>query len=389
MAVFRRGEIPHPPTGVGEHADEIYTQKGFFGDWVHIFRRRNAGVPKSWSNDDLMYAGADTNALEPSDLRDERGEPLPMLVGDGIRVLLSRRSQPMPFCEKNTDYHQIRFYHRGTFAIDTELGPLEAGPGDFVVIGKGLAFRERPSTDDNVVVIFETDDPVQCADTMWDTVGFVSMFVDFSNLVAPTPSSKDAGGDTEVRVWADDGYHTFTYDFDPCADVVGWIGDPVIYKMNVWDVPGIGTARGFLPPPAHAVLMSENKSFFFNVLGVPPSPTQPAPDGSFGAPAHQNDYDEVWFNHASDFLPHNLGHLWLFPRSVPHPGFKRPPSHPPNPVTRYNEIKINFDTKAKLRLTPEAKTALLAGDVRRSVFLSLYGMPPEAVDVRIPNQEDS
>ena len=119
--------------------------------------------------------------------------------------------------------------------------------------------------------------------------------------------------------------------------------------MNVWDVPAPGTSRGFLPPPAHAVLMSESKSWFFNVLVPPPSPTQPSPDGSFGAPAHQNDYDEVWFNHASDFLPHNVGHLWLFPRTLPHPGFKRAPSHPPNPVQRYNEIKINFDTKAKLR----------------------------------------
>ena len=85
--------------------------------------------------------------------------------------------------------------------------------------------------------------------------------------------------------------------------------------------------------------MSENKSFFFNVLGVPPSPTQPAPDGSFGAPAHLNDYDEVWFNHASDFSPESVGHLWLFPRTIPHPGFKRPPRYPPNPVQKLNEIK--------------------------------------------------
>ncbi|HYZ93238.1 MAG TPA: hypothetical protein VFA34_12760 [Actinomycetota bacterium] len=391
MPVFRQGDVPHPPTGIPEHSDEVYTQKGFFGDWVHIYRRHNAGVPTRWSSDDIMFCGVDTGRVEPSDLRDATGEPTCLLEGDGIRVLLSRRAHAMPFCEKNTDYNQIRFYHRGEFAIETELGPLSASAGDFVVVGKGLAFRERPSTDDNAVLIFEVAEEIACADdAMWDAVGFVSMFVDFSNMVLPIPGSgSSADGETDVRTWADGAYHTLTYDFDPTQDVTGWVGDPVIFKMNVWDVPAPGTSRGFLPPPAHAVLMSESKSWFFNVLVPPPSPAQPSPDGSFGAPAHQNDYDEVWFNHASDFLPHNVGHMWLFPRTLPHPGFKREPSHPPNPVRRYNEVKINFDTKAKLRVTPEARAATLEGDIRRNVFLSLYGMPPEVVDVRIPEEEGS
>jgi homogentisate 1,2-dioxygenase len=380
VPVMRRGDVPNPPTGVGEFPDEVYTQKGFFGDWVHVWRRRNLGVPKSWSDDDLMYAGADTNALEPSDLTDAAGDPLALLEGEGIRLLYSRRSQAMPFAEKNADRHQIRFYHRGEFTIETELGPLDAKAGDFVVVGKGLIYREMPKTDDNVVVIFELDDPVICADALWDTVGFVSMFVDYSGMSVPEPRGDgDVGGETHVRVWSDDAWHTLTYDFDPCTDVVAWVGDPVIYRLNVWDVPAIGTSRGFLPPPAHAVLMSENKSFFFNVLGIPPLPTQPAPDASFGAPAHLNDYDEVWFNHTSELAPQNVGHLWLLPRTIPHPGFKRKPSYPPNPVSRLDEIKINFDTKAKLRWTAEARKAFVEGDVRAGVFSSLYGIPPHVL----------
>jgi homogentisate 1,2-dioxygenase len=383
VTVVRRGEIPRPPHGVDEHQDLVYTQKGFFGDWVHVFRRHNLGVPASWSDDDLVWGGADTAQLQPTDAGNPSGEPLLLLEGDGVRVLVSRRSQTAPFAEKNADYHQIRFYHRGHFAIDTELGPLTAGPGDFVVVGKGLIIRERPETTDNVVLIFESDEPVICAEAMWDSVGFTSFFVDYSDMALPTPDGAGTGGQTDVRVWSEGRWHQLTYHFDPCRDVIGWMGDPVIYRLNVQDVPAPGTARGFLPPPAHAVLMTESKSWFFNVLGVPPSPTQPAPLGSFGAPAHANDYDEVWFNHASQFLPHNIGHMWLFPRTVPHPGFKRPPSHPPNPVTRYDEIKINFDTRAKLHWTPAAKDAFLEGDVRTNVFLSLYGVPPERVPERV------
>jgi homogentisate 1,2-dioxygenase len=384
VPVVRRGNIPRPPHGVDEHQDVIYTQKGFFGDWVHVFRKKNLGMPTAWSDDDLVWGGADTGALTPTDLADASGEPLLLLHGDGVRVLYSRRSQPMPFAEKNGDYHQIRFYHRGEFTLETELGSLEAGPGDFVVVGKGLIYRERPRTSDNVVVIFESEEPIILAEEMWNSVGFASMFIDYSGMGLPDPDvDGDPGSHTHVRVWSEGRWHTIRYDFDPCSGVVGWIGDPVIYRLNVEDVPGIGTARGFLPPPAHAVLLTESKSWFFNVLGVPPSPTQPAPLGSFGAPAHNNDYDEVWFNHASQFLPHNLGHMWLFPRTIPHPGFKRPPSHPPNPVTKYHEIKINFDTRSKLHWTDEAKAAFLEGDVRTNVFLSLYGVPPERLPGRL------
>jgi homogentisate 1,2-dioxygenase len=363
---------------MSELADELYTLKGFFGDWVHIYRRHNLGTPASWSDDSLIYAGIDTAACAPTDASDPRGAPLPLLTGNGIRISVSMRAGPMPFAEKNADYHQIRFYDRGSFRLETELGDLSVSEGDFVVVGKGLVYRETPLTDGNRVVIFEVADPIAVAESMWDGVGFASLFVDYSGMALPSPAPADTGP-TEVRVVCEDAVHFMTYDFDPCHDVTAYIGDPVIYQLNVGCVPGIGTNRGFLPPPAHAVLMSESKSFFFNVLTPSPLPTTPAPEGSYGAPAHLNDYDEVWLNHASQFAPHTEGHLWLLPRTLPHPGFKRKPRYPPNPVTAVREVKINFDTRAKLRWTPEAMRARLDGDPRVTVYTSMYAVPMGAV----------
>jgi homogentisate 1,2-dioxygenase len=175
-----------------------------------------------------------------------------------------------------------------------------------------------------------------------------------------------------VRVKFGGEYHSFTYDFDPCRDVVGWLGDPVIYRLNVWAVPGAGTSHGFLPPPTGAVLLGEDKSFFFNVMSPKPFPTTPAPDGSYGAPAHLNDYDEVWFNHAADRAPDTDGHMWRLPPTLPHPGLKRPPEYPENPVQHIHEVKLNFDTRACLSWTAEAKEAFLA-DPQVAVYTSLYG----------------
>jgi homogentisate 1,2-dioxygenase len=322
-----------------------------------------------------MYHGADTNVLSPSDRDDPAGSPLALLTGDGIVVSLSHRAQAMPFAEKNADYHQIRFYHRGSFQLETELGALKVEPGDFVVIPKGLIYRETPNTGDNAIVIFETEAVIRPAEDLWDSVGFTSFFIDYSTMEVPSPTPAAGDGadvETELRVKLDGEYHTLAYDFDPCRDVVGWLGDPVIYRMNVWAVPGAGTSHGFLPPPSGAVLLGEDKSFFFNVMPPKPFPTTPAPDGSYGAPAHLNDYDEVWFNHAADRAPDTDGHLWRLPPTLPHPGLKRPPEYPENPVAHIHEVKLNFDTKARLSWTPEAKEAFLA-DPQVAVYTSLYG----------------
>ena len=362
MPIVRRGEIPYPVQGTGPYTDEIYTIRGFFGDWVHLFRKGNLGLPTSWSHDDLIYSGIDT----------AKAGSIALLTGDGIRVALERPTGGVT--QRNLDFHEIRFYHRGTGALETELGDIAVAAGDFVVVGKGLVHRDRPDGDDMTVVTFGSAEPIALAEQIWDAAGFASMHVDYGGMTLPEPGAT-GGEPTEVRTLYNGEHHTVGYDFDPCRDVVGWTGDPVIYKLDCFSVPGIGTSLGFLPPPAHAVLMAADKSWFFNILRPGPIPSDPR--GTMGAPAHLNDYDEVWFNHASELSPHSLGHMWLFPRTIPHPGGKRPTRYPSNPPQALDEIKVNFDTKAQLHWTDEAKAALLEGDVRRNVFVSLYGVPEE------------
>lgn len=358
---------------MSEHLDEIYTLGGFFGDWTHMFRLRNPAFPKSWSSPDIMYMGIDTGALTPSDETDAAGAPLTLLYGDDAVVSLSHRSQPMPFAEMDIDFHQIRFYQQGDFLLDTELGQLEVQPGDFVVVPKGLMYRETPrQSEGNVVVIFETREPIIGAEELWDSVGFTSFFIDYSGMKLPEPIGRAESVETEVRVKYKGDFQTLTYDFDPCSDVIGWLGDPVVYSLNVWDIPGLGSSHGFLPPPSAAVLMGRDKSFFFNVMSPKPFVHVPAPEGSFGAPGHMNDYDEVWFNVASS-APETNGHMWRQPPTIPHPGAKRPPFFPEEqPTERIRELKLNFDTRAPMTWTDAAQKAFLP-DPRVSLYTSAMG----------------
>jgi homogentisate 1,2-dioxygenase len=381
----RRGRVTRLPQGIDEFVDELYTVKGFFGPWAHIYRRHNLSHPKSWSADYMMYQGTDTNALTPTDATDPAGAPLTLLTGDGVEVSISHRRDPMPFAERNQDFHQIRFYHRGEFTLETELGALSVGPGDFVVIPKGIIYRETPGTTDNRVVIFEVAEPIASAmDELWDTVGFAGHFIDESGMDVPAPVEHDEATvnvDTTVRIKYCGNYESMVYPFDPCRDVVGWVGDPVVCKLNVWDIPGLGSSHGFMPPPTGAVFMAKDKSFFFNVLSVKPFPNEPAPNGSYGPPGHQNDYEEVWFNHASESAPETNGDLWLMPTSCPHPGLRRPPEYPENPVRKIRELKLNFDCTAILKWTDEVRSALMP-DPQKAIYSSFYGahigITPEA-----------
>jgi homogentisate 1,2-dioxygenase len=382
----RKGRIPYRTTGMGPYVDEIYSLKGFFGDWAHMFRRNNLAHPLRWSDPRLMYSGLDLAAVRGSDGADPRGTPLRVLEGDGVSVSLSQRAAPMPFAEKNVDRHQIRFYHRGDFLLETELGPLEVTPGDFVVIPRGLIYRETPrQPDGNAVVVFETDATIQLAEQLWDSVGYASLLVDYSEMEIPEPPAEDDGAEAavehELRVFYAGAWHSMVYDFDPCRDVVGWVGDPVIFKMNVWNVPTSGTSHGHLTPPSGAVLFGEGREFFFNALSVPPAPRVPPPEGSFGAPSHLNDYDELWLNHVSQTAPDTEGHLWLLPRTLPHPGLKREAGPPPQ-AERIRSMRVNFDTRAALWWTDEARAALFE-DPMAAKYTSFFGVPLAAAPEKV------
>jgi homogentisate 1,2-dioxygenase len=373
-SITRKGEIPYPGTGIGEYVDQAFTVQGFFGPWANVFRRRNLAHPVACSDPLVTYQGLDAATLEPTDLTSADGLPVEILTGPSASVAISRRSRVAPFAEKLVDRHQIRFYHRGEFILETEFGPLRVGPGDFVVIPRNVIYRERPVTDDNIVLVFEMEAPVVLAEKLWDSVGFAGGFVDYSEmeLPEPVPSDPSAAVPTRVRLRDEGVWHWVDYDFDPCGDVVGWLGDPIVYKMASDAIPGIGTTSGFLTPPANAVLWGEGKEFFFNVLGPRPFPTTPPPRGSYGAPCHLNDYDEVWFNHASEFAPETDAHLWLLPRTIPHPGLKRPPEYPENPVRPVTELKLNFDTRQRLQWTGAGATSLMP-DPQTNLYRSFYG----------------
>ena len=84
---------------------------------------------------------------------------------------LSQRAHAMPFAERDVEFHQIRFYHRGAFRLETELGPLEVADGDFVVIPKGLSDSVESGGSGRVRAVVDASDTFTGA-VMADLWGF-------------------------------------------------------------------------------------------------------------------------------------------------------------------------------------------------------------------------
>lgn len=109
---------------------------------------RNAEPLRTWNLFDP--------ALVPTNRDAADGTPLPLLVGDGVRVEVSKRTkEEMPFWHRNADYDEVILCVSGQIHWETELGELTLGPGQMFRIPKGIAHRSKPGHTDQPNVILE------------------------------------------------------------------------------------------------------------------------------------------------------------------------------------------------------------------------------------------
>ncbi|MDH4071373.1 MAG: homogentisate 1,2-dioxygenase, partial [Ignavibacteria bacterium] len=135
--------------------EEEHGRKGFFGKSAHLY---HANPPTGW----IRFEGKlrphcfDLNKLEPSDLNDPKGAPVPFIGNDDLTVSVSRRSKPMPYYYRNADADELYFIHRGEGTIETDFGPMEFEKGDYIVIPRAVTYRVMPITSDNFFLITES-----------------------------------------------------------------------------------------------------------------------------------------------------------------------------------------------------------------------------------------
>jgi homogentisate 1,2-dioxygenase len=299
--------------------EEEHGRKGFYGKSAHLYHTH---PPTGW----VRFEGKlrphcfDCNKLEPTDQHDANGSPVAFLGNQDIRLYVSRRSEPMPFCYRNADGDELIFVHRGQGTIETDFGPLSFEKGDYLVVPRAVTYRILPETRDNFFLIIQSKAEFEQPDK-----GLVGQHALYDPAVItvpePKPDLEETGREWEIRVKVDDEFSSVFYPFNP-IDVVGWKGDLTVWKLNMSDICPIMSHKAHLPPSAHTTFHTQGAV----VCSFLPRPLEQDPRAVRVPFFHRNtDYDEFIFYHDGDFFSKDniaAGMATLHPRGIhhgPHP----------------------------------------------------------------------
>lgn len=329
MYPIKKGKFaPQAHVGIPEGTyEEEHGRKGFYGKSAHLY---HAHAPTGWTRFEgkLRPHLFDLNRLEPGDYQDPDGMPVAFLGNNDLKLYISRRSQPMPFYYRNADGDELIFVHRGRGTIETDFGPLDFEPGDYIVLPRAVTYRILPETQDNFFLIMQSRTEFEQPDR--GLIGHHALY-DSGVIVTPEPRPNlDDNREWEIRIKVDDEISKVFYPFNP-LDVVGWKGDLTVWKLNMRDIRPIMSHRAHLPPSAHSTFVTEGAV----VCSFLPRPLEQDPEALHVPFFHRNtDYDEFIFYHDGNFFSKDNikpGYATLHPRGI---------HHGPHPKALANQSKM-------------------------------------------------
>ncbi len=117
----------------------------------------------------IPYFQLDLHKLTTADETDASAEPTVLADLEQMRFKLSKRTAPMTYTWRSTAHEELHFIHRGRARFLTELGELEAKPGRFIHIGRGVRYRVVPESKDFFDFILESQIELRPSEH-WHTV---------------------------------------------------------------------------------------------------------------------------------------------------------------------------------------------------------------------------
>lgn len=334
-------------TGIPEGTfEEEFGRQGFMGKATHFYRLHPSTEWKRVEGN-LRQHFLQLHALRCADQTDPRAEPARLLTNCDLTICVSRRREPMPFYLRNCDGDLIYFVHQGRGTIETDYGPLEYEPGDYVVLPRGTNHRVIPAGPENLLLIIESVGEVSFPD-----FGLLGRHTLFDTGLIETPEPRPvldppAGKEWELRVRRSGEYTSFFYDFCP-MDVVGWKGDLLAFKLNVKRFRALTCEQIQLVPTLRCTFQAAG----FTVSTFVPHPAQTDPLSAPQGPYHRNvDHDEVVFIHDPGNGGPGTGQLGFTPQGLHHG-----PSRDAYLArrTRNDATMVTLETARPLQLTPEA-----------------------------------
>lgn len=342
--------------------EEEFGRSGFFGPASHLYRKH---APVAWTR---IEGPMRPRALAVHELRGD-GAPddyLAMrpafLENDDVTLRFARVTEPMPYLFRNADADELLFVHQGRGVLETDFGPLDYEPGDYIQIPRGTTHRLLPKDVTSLLVV-ESKGELGLPDK--GLLGKHALF-DPAMIDVPSPAEPNDDGrkEWEVRVQHAGELTSIFYPFHP-LDVVGWKGDLAVTRINVRDIRPVMSERYHLPPSAHATFLNDD----FIVCTFLPRGLETGDDQALKVPFyHANiDYDEVLFYHSGDFFSREgirPGMVTFHPQGIHH-GPQPGAIEGAKTRTRTDEVAVMVDTIRPLRV-PESANAVDIPDYWKS-----------------------
>lgn len=327
-----RGDIPpkrhtqHRSAQGALRYEQLVSREGFSGVYSNLYhlrpptRVRRVGP---FAPDEPQRAGV---THRPRHLRTGRlassGDLLEsrrlLFFNADVRISKAHADSSMQELYRNAHHDELLYVQQGHGVLHTNLGRLEARPGDYIVVPRGVLYQVR-ITEPMRLLVVETRGPIDTPNRYRNASGQLLEHAPYCERDIRTPEFEppiDTEGAFSVRVRLADGTQQYTYAHHP-FDVVGWDGCYYPWVLSIHDFEPI-TGRLHQPPPVHQTFAAPGLvvcSFVPRLFDYHPQAI-PAP-----YPHSNVDSDEVMFYSLGQFMSRKgieLESVTLHPMGLPH-----------------------------------------------------------------------
>ncbi|MBG15344.1 MAG: homogentisate 1,2-dioxygenase [Crocinitomicaceae bacterium] len=244
----------------------------------------------------------------------------PILTNSDVTLWLSAPTESMDdYFYKNVDADEVIFIHKGEGVLKTQLGNIDFGYGDYLVIPRGMIYQINFSSKENKHLLIESRHPIYTPKRYRNWFGQLlehSPFCERDLRVPEKLETFDQKGSFIVKIKKEGVLYDYEYASHP-FDVVGWDGYNYPYAFSIHDFEPI-TGRVHQPPPVHQTF--ETPAFV--ICSFCPRLYDYHPESIPAPYNHSNiDSDEVLYYVDGDFMSRNdieIGQITLHPAGIPH-----------------------------------------------------------------------
>jgi homogentisate 1,2-dioxygenase len=310
------------------HYEELIGNRGFSGPSSLLY---HLGLPTSIVSSEFVSA----LVLEAEPRRDIRNRHFdtakiacgpslttgraPLLFNSDVTLSLARPTASDAGFARNGQADEMIYVAEGQGVLESAFGDVAYGPGDYVVVPRGIVHRFAIGEGAQRYLVFESAGYVRAPHRYRGDHGQLLEGAPYSERDFRVPQNlkaRDDKGEFEILVRANGVLSRIVLDHHP-FDVVGWDGYYYPYAFSIHDFePKVG--RTHLPPPVHQTFEGEG----FVICSFCPRPYDFDKNAIPAPYAHTNAMsDEVIFYASAEFMSRkgvSFGSITHHPDGLPH-----------------------------------------------------------------------